>query len=193
MFGKVGLVMALASGSCKEPVPVPEPARAAPVSSSPAQAAPPTPLAATEVYTPLTMAIRLIDSITGLTELSKASLERLFGISMTHLPSALADEQYYEAPLDGPFARVEVRVSNSKQQKFEMVMLTARSGMRLTLDELRAAGRIRAGMPVTTNPRVPPAGTLTFLDPKPGQTVKYTFTANTQLLTGVVVERRPGS
>jgi hypothetical protein len=140
----------------------------------------------------LTIAIRLIDSVTGLTELSKASLEGLLGVSMTHLPSALADEQYYEAPLNGPFARVEVRVSNPKQQKFEMVMLTVRPGTQLSLDVLRAAGRIRAGMPVKTNPRVPPAGTLTFLDQKQGQTVKYIFTANTQLLTGVVVERPGG-
>jgi len=139
------------------------------------------------------MATRLIDSITSLTELSKASLERLLNISMTHLPSALADEQYYEAPMNGPFERVEVRVSNPKQQKFEMVMLTVRAGTQLTLDALRAAGRIHTGMPVTTNPRVPPAGTLTFLEQKQGQTVKYTFTANTQLLTGVVVERRPSS
>ena len=191
MIGKLRLVLLLvASASCsREPAPVPEP-RAESISSP--QPAPPTP-AATDVLTPLTIATRLIDSIAGSSELSKASLERLLGVTLTHLASALADEEYYEAPLDGPFARVEVRVSNPKQQKFAMVMLSVRPGTQLTLDELRAAGRIRAGMPVTTNPRVPPAGTLTFLDQKPGQVLKYTFAANTQLLTGVVVERRPGS
>ncbi len=141
---------------------------------------------------PYTQATQLVDSISALPELNKAALDRLLGVATAHVTTALAEEQSYEAALPtGPFSRVEVRTSNPAQTKFALVILDMRAGTQLPLSSFRSAGRIKPDMPMATNPRVPPAGTLTFIDQAKGQTVRYAFRADTQQLHGVVVERRP--
>jgi hypothetical protein len=141
---------------------------------------------------PYVSVLQLVDSVIALPVLDKAALERLLGVPMLRVPSAPPDALYYEVGLpEGPLSRVEVRTSNPKQEKFEMVILEARAGSALLLSRFRSLGRIKENMPTATNPRIPPAGTLTFLDKSGNQTVRYTFAVDTQQLRGVTVERRP--
>jgi hypothetical protein len=141
---------------------------------------------------PYLRVLQLVDSVTELAVLDKAGLERLLGVPMTRVPTAPPDAQYYEAALpEGPWSRAEVRTSNPNQDELEMVSLESRAGSALSLARFRSMRRIEDDMPTATNPRIPPAGTLTFLDQAGHQTVRYIFAVDTQHLRGVTVERAP--
>ena len=205
-LAQVGLLSLLAAaGPCGGPAPTgPAPQQSAPAPPqpvSPPAAERPSPASAAGIppvpSDPYIRALQLVDSITSLPVLDKPALERLLGVPMLRSPAAPPEALYYEVALpEGPFARVEVRTSNPKQEKFEMVLLESRASSALLLSRFRSLERIKDNMPTATNPRLPPAGTLTFLD-RSGhqtvghQTVRYTFALDTQHLRGVTVERGP--
>jgi hypothetical protein len=141
---------------------------------------------------PFAAVAQLVDKVAALPELSKDALERVLGVTLTHLPDAGRDEQYYQATLaSGPFSRVEVRQSNPSQSSFALVIFDVRAGVSLPLEKFRNAARVRPDMPVNVNPHVPPEGTVTFTDTHGSQQLRYEFTAKTDLLRGVIFDRRP--
>jgi hypothetical protein len=136
--------------------------------------------------------LNTVDAIAALPQLSKAALEQFFGVPMTHVPDAQPEQQYYEADLpSGVFSRVEVRQSNPSQNNFELVMLEARPHAGLTIDGLRASGRLQPNTAPRVNPNVPPEGTATYIVRSAGQAVHYEFTAESEQLASVMIERRP--
>ena len=110
----------------------------------------------------------------------------------TQLSIAMFGAQRTRRALVKLLQRVEVRQSNPSQQNFALVILDARKGTELPVGSFRAAGRIRADMPIDVNPDVPPEGIITFTDARSSQKLHYEFTTNSQKLTNVIVERRPG-
>lgn len=173
---------------------------AGPCSSDPAPAAPAqggsgtaTSPAASVVASqdPYTRATELVDAIAALNAFDVSAVERLVGSPIQR--SGAAEEQYFEAVLpSGPFAKIELRLSKPRDSnKLEMIILDVREGIQLSLASFRGAGRIREGMPMTIQARVPPEGTVVFHANSLKQTVRYAFTNSSEQLTSVVIERQP--
>jgi hypothetical protein len=188
------LWLAAASASCNKEAPSAPAIQADPTRQAPPAPAPSNPqlsgvrVVSTDPYTTLA---QLVDAVSALPRLDSPSLERVIGVPLAHSPSAEPDEEYFETTLpSGPVARVEVRTSNPAQDKFELAILEVRDGVRLSLQDFRSAGRVRSEMPMETNPRIPPAGRISFIDvSKPGQKVSYTFSADADQLTDVAISR----
>lgn len=204
VLGLPGLLLVLgASGPCGGSAPEPEAPPAAPPASPAAKRAPdpvrvvnnnvnqPPAAAAGAQQSGYAGAMQLVDAIAALPQLTKPALEGVLGVPLTHDPTASADEQYYIARLPGgAFEHVEVRISNPQQEQFAMVILRVRAGEQLKLAAFNGAGRIGPSAVMTVNPRVPPSGILTYATGAGQQKVSYQFTADTELLTGVVIDRR---
>jgi hypothetical protein len=142
---------------------------------------------------PLINLFHTLDAIAAIPRISKADIEHLFGAALAHAADASPEEQYYSADLpSSPFSNVEVRVSNPTQNEFELVILEVRPNARLSVDALRAAGRIRTDTPAHVNPDVPPEGTASYIVRGPTQAVHYEFNANNDQLQSVMIERPPG-
>jgi hypothetical protein len=141
---------------------------------------------------PFKQATEIVDRIAQLPVLSQAAVEGVVGASTQRSTTARPGDQYYEAPLaDGPFGRVEVRVSGPSQSSFALVILDVRPGVEIPLARFRSEGRVQPSTPMDVNPRVPPEGTLTFRHVDGDQTVRYEFRTKSQVLSGAMVERRP--
>ena len=196
MLGKLALGSLLAaSGPCNgeaPPAPVREPSEQAP--AVPSQANNP-PRTGTVVLSnnPYANVLQTVDAIAALPALNKAALEHSLGVTMAHVASALPTQQYFEAILpSGPFSRVEVRESLVNQRKLELVMLDVRQKPELSVGNLRAAGRIQPNTELQVYPNVPPEGIKSYIFRSANQAVRYSFTATSELLTGVSIERPPG-
>jgi len=197
-LGKLGLVSLLAaSGPCNGDTagsPGPEPRSEKPPavpSAAPANNPPSTGTIALS-NNPYAPVLATVDAIAALPDLNKAALERIFGVTLAHAAAALPTQQYFEASLpSGPFSRVEVRESTANQRKLQLVMLDVRQKPELSLANLRAAGRIQPNTPVQVYPNVPPEGIMSYLVRSANQAVRYSFTATSELLSGVAIERPP--
>jgi len=142
---------------------------------------------------PYAYVLQTVDAIAALPDLNKAALEHLFAVTMVHAPSALPAQQYFEASVpSGPFSRVEVRESIVNQRKLALVLLDVRQQPELSLGNLRAAGRIHPDTQLQVYPNVPPEGIMSYLDQRANQAVRYSFTATSEQLTSVSIERPPG-
>jgi hypothetical protein len=194
-LGKVGILFLLtASGPCGRgpaPTSASTPEKTAVPTTAPADPVPQkAPIVSKDPYTSAT---ELVDATAALPTLNKASLEGLLRVSMARAPTTPPDLQYYEAILpSGAFSKVEVRTSNSAQEKFEMVILDARDYSPLLLSAFRTAGRIRPDTQRDVDPRIPPEGEETYTEQRKQQIIRYAFRSKSEQLTAVVVERRPG-
>ena len=143
---------------------------------------------------PYGAAMQLVDHIAALPALDQPALEAVLGVSMAHQAQASPEEQYYEASLpSGTFQRAELRLSNATQEKFALVILDVRAGVRIALASFRSGGRVGSDTRLEVNPNVPPEGTLTYTVHVSGQDTRYVFTGSAQQLTTVVVDRRPSA
>jgi len=141
---------------------------------------------------PSATAFQLLDAIAALPDLNQAALEGVTGVAMAHSPTAGPSDRYYEALLpSGPFQRLELRQSNAAQPRFALVFLDARPGVPLSGADFRKAGRIGPTLAISVNPHVPPEGTTTYEDRRKDQIVSYEFTADSDVLRTVKLERRP--
>jgi len=190
-LGQLGLLCLLAaSGPCSSDRGSTEPAQSPP--PPPPQAGAPRREGRVEVMDTFKQATEIVDRIAHLPQLSQAAVEGVVGTAMTPSTTARPGDRYYEAALaDGPFERVEIRVSNPSQASFALVILDVRPGVDVPLARFRSEGRVQPSTPMDVNPRVPPEGTITFSHVDGDQTVRYEFRAKSQILSGAMVERRP--
>jgi hypothetical protein len=89
----------------------------------------------------LTQTRNVVAAIGGAHDFSRQRIESLIGVPLLHDPEAPSDELTYEAELaSGPFARVELREPNARQdQGWRMVVLEVREGVELPMEGFDAA------------------------------------------------------
>ena len=193
-FGVLSMLTVVGGCRSDEPPDVPAPsAEPAQSPSAPARVVSPLNSSTADVSAmtdPYVSAIRTIDAIAALSDLSKPALEQVLGVTLTHLSTVAAALLYYEAALpSGPFSRVELRRSNITQPNFALVLLDTRPGVQVLLTAFRDAGRIKLDMLSDVNPNVPPEGTETYSAKANGQTLSYELTVKSHQLRGVSIKR----
>lgn len=133
----------------------------------------------------------IVDSIVALPEITKASIEELLHVSLTHVSDEPADQLSYDAPLsDGPFEAVTLKLPNAQQNRFLYLGLIVRAGIDLSQDDFRDLYGKPGARPVVSSPSADARSSLELPDPN-GYTIIYSFLLSTGRLTSVHVNLKP--
>ncbi|WP_067694190.1 hypothetical protein [Nocardia jejuensis] len=91
-------------------------------------------------------------------------------------------------PVAGPFSIVCLRIPLMDADELPSLMLTPRAGARLYQSDLQCGFTFSRGL-IRIDPRIPPEGTVSFVEYRGGLDLTFEFTAKSRVLRKLVVRR----